>query len=224
LHDLPAPRTVAGDEPLTRQQQRRRRLAGRSAVLASLVAIGAIGWLMGLAVGRVPGQNRFSELQRSPTPTPGATAAGPITIDAGAVQDFDPQGDGSENPTQAQLAVDGDPLTGWNTALYKKRADLGGLKDGVGLLVDLGRPTAVRQVAVSFLRSGADLEIRVADARSERAEDYRVVAKATKAGDVATLTLSGGPVTARYWLVWLTRLPSDEGGFRTAIGEIQLRP
>jgi hypothetical protein len=223
LQELPAPRSEQELATLTREQQRRRRLAGRSMLLAGLVAIGAVGWVLGLAVGRVPGQNRFSDLQRSATPTPGATAAGPIQVDAAAVQDFDPQGDGSENPTEAQLAVDGDPLTGWSTALYKKRADFGGLKDGVGLLIDLGKPTAVRQVAVAFLRPGADLEIRVADSRSERPEDYRVVAKATKAGDVATLTPSSGPVTARFWLVWLTRLPRDGSGFRTTIGEVQLR-
>jgi putative peptidoglycan lipid II flippase len=192
-------------------------------LLAGLIGLGAIGWTLGLAVGRVPGQSRFSDLQRSATPTPGATPVGPIALDAAAIRDFDPQGDGSENPTEAQLAVDGDPITGWSTALYKKRPDFGGLKDGVGLLIDLGRPTAVRQVAVAFLRPGADVEVRVADTRSERAEDYRVVASAHGVGDVATLTPTAGPVTARFWLVWLTRLPRDGGGYRTSIGEIQLR-
>jgi hypothetical protein len=223
LHELPIPRSPAGGTELSREQLRRRRMLQRSVALAGLVVVGGLGWLLGLAVGGVPGQSRFSDLQRSPTPTPGATAAGPIQLDASAVRDFDPQGDGSENPTQAQLAVDGDPITGWNTALYKKRADFGGLKDGVGLLIDLGQPTAVRQVAVALLRPGADMEIRVADTRSERAEDYRVVATARKMGDVSTLSLTGGPVTARYWLVWLTRLPKDGNGFRTAIGEVQLR-
>jgi hypothetical protein len=223
LHELPLPRTPTRRIELSREQERRRRRLRRSVALAGLVAVGGLGWLVGLAVGGVPGQSRFSDLQRSPTPTPGATAAGPIQLTADSVRDFDPEGDGSENPTQAQLAVDGDPLTGWATALYKKRADFGGLKNGVGLLIDLGRPVTVRQVAVAFLRPGADLEIRVADARSEHAEDYRVVASAQRIGDVATLSPRGGPVTARYWLVWLTRLPKDGSGYRTAIGEVQLR-
>lgn len=223
LHELPTIRDRETSAPLTSQQLRRRRLARRSGALGGLVAVAVVGWLLGLGVGRVPGQSKFSELQRSATPTPGATPVGPIAINAAAVRDFDPQGDGSENPTQAQLAVDGDPLTGWSTALYKKRADLGGLKDGVGLLIDLERPTAVRQVAVAFLRPGVDFEIRVADARSEQVEGYRVVASASKSDSVSTLTLDGGPVTARYWLVWLTKLPKDGSGFRTSIGEVQLR-
>lgn len=222
LHELPQSRPAPGlvEDPTT---ERRRRLARRVVAVASLVAIGGVSWLLGLAVGGVPGQSRFSALRASPTPSPGATAVGPVAINPAGVSDFDPQGDGSENPTQAQLAADGDPLTGWSTALYKKRADFGGLKDGVGLLVDLGQPVAVRQVAVAFLRPGADIEIRVADSRSEQVSDYRVVARARKVGDVATLTLEGGPTTARYWLVWITRLPRDGSGYRTAIGEVQLR-
>lgn len=222
LHELPQPRSAPGqvDDPTL---ERRRRRARRLLALASLVAVGGASWLIGLAVGGVPGQSRFSALRASPTPVPGVAAAGPIEINPSAVTDFDPEGDGSENPTQAQLAVDGDPLTGWSTDLYKKRADFGGLKDGVGLLIDLGRPVAVRQVAIAFLRPGADVEIRVADARSEQASGYRVIAKASKVGDVATLTLDPGPTSARYWLVWITRLPRDGDGYRTTIGEVQLR-
>lgn len=223
LHELPSPRESERVVPLTSQQLRRRRLARRAVALAGLAAVAAVGWTLGLGVGRVPGQGKFSELQRSATPTPGATPVGPIEINAANVRDFDPQGDGSENPTQAQLAVDGDPVTAWSTALYKKRPDFGGLKDGVGLLIDLERPTAVSQVVLAFLRPGVDYEIRVADARSEQVDGYRVVGKATKAGSVSTLNLDGGPVTARFWLVWLTKLPKDGSGYRTSIGEVQLR-
>lgn len=222
LHELPLARPVpsgAPDQPPGRRQRLTRRLVG----LGALAAIGGTGWLLGLAVGGVPGQNRFSELRASPTPNPGSTEAGPVAINPAGVTDFDPQGDGSENPTQAQLAADGDPLTGWSTALYKKRADFGGLKDGVGLIVDLGKPVTVREVAVAFLKPGADLEIRVAQARSEQVSDYRVVGQARRVGDVATLALDGGPTTARYWLLWITRLPRDGSGYRTTIGEVQLR-
>ena len=60
------------------------------------------------------------------------------------MRDLDPQGqDGQENPEDVGLAVDGNPETGWRTSTYYRRADLGGLKDGVGLVVDLGGPREV---------------------------------------------------------------------------------
>ena len=53
--------------------------------------------------------------------------------------DFDPQGDPpEENPELAPLAVDGDPATSWRTATYLQNFGPGGLKTGVGLVLDLG--------------------------------------------------------------------------------------
>ena len=69
----------------------------------------------------------------STTALPGAGTVVPIA----AVTSFDPDGtDKEEHPEQVQLAVDGDPSTGWTTVCYKDRY-VGG-KRGVGLVVELG--------------------------------------------------------------------------------------
>ena len=69
----------------------------------------------------------------STTALPGAGTVVPIA----AITSFDPDGtDKEEHPEQVQLAVDGDPSTGWTTVCYKDRY-VGG-KRGVGLVVDLG--------------------------------------------------------------------------------------
>ncbi len=55
------------------------------------------------------------------------------------VKDFDPFGDPpEENPDQAGNAIDGKQATAWTTLTYRGRPTLGGLKPGVGLVVDLG--------------------------------------------------------------------------------------
>ena len=85
---------------------------------------------------------------RSPTTTPTSV---PVEPDVGVGErrgadrraitatDFDPQGDPpEENPELAALAVDGDPDTAWHTQTYDQNFGPGGLKTGVGLILDLG--------------------------------------------------------------------------------------
>ena len=74
--------------------------------------------------------------------TPISPAADPI---AGVTAtDFDPQGTPpEENPELAPLAVDGDKTTAWRTLNYKQNFGPGGLKSGVGLILDLGARRSV---------------------------------------------------------------------------------
>jgi hypothetical protein len=68
-------------------------------------------------------------------------------------------------------AVDGDAATVWRTERYRSAA-FGGLKPGVGLLVDLGAPTPVSSVELTTL-PGTTVELRAATARGAAAADYR---------------------------------------------------
>jgi hypothetical protein len=186
-----------------------------------------MAWLAGLAVGRVPGPSRgFSA---APKGGAGAGAVAVITIPAGGVSDFDPEGDGTENPDQVPLAVDGDPSTQWQTAAYRNRPDFGGLKSGVGLLVDLGRPRTVASVTVLLTNPGADLQLRTGPRRATTADGYRVVATATDAGhgggtQRGTVTLKPtAPVRSQYWVVWFTRLPKVGGDYVDGIAEMTFR-
>ena len=69
-----------------------------------------------------------------------------------AVTDFDPEGDPpEENPDLAPLAVDGKPATAWQTSTVLPEPPAA-LKSGVGLLVDLGKPTQVGSVRLDAAR------------------------------------------------------------------------
>jgi hypothetical protein len=164
----------------------------------------------------------------SPDTTPSATPAQigtPIRI-VGA-RDFDPEGDPpEENPDQVPLAIDGKPDTGWRTLTYKDDPHLGGLKSGVGLVLDLGSQQQVGSVTITLVGAPTDLEVYVAppgvdDSPAELA-DTRRVAGTTAEGAQAVIRLDPKPRT-RFVLVWLTKLPPASGGFRGEIAEVAVR-
>ena len=200
----------------------------RVAIPLGLVAsIVVIAWVSGLALGRVPGPGRGFTASGTASPSPGTTTV--ATLPISDVQDFDPEGDGRENPDETPLAHDGDASTSWETGLYARRADFGGLKQGVGLLIDLGQVRRVTGVSVLMSTPGANLELRTSDQPAKQAGQYSLVASARNAGahppagqppGTVQLTPTGGAVSARYWLLWLTRLPRDGSGFRVGVAEI----
>jgi serine/threonine protein kinase len=150
---------------------------------------------------------------RSQTPGGGRTVA-PLRI--AAAEDFDPFGDNrEEHPEDVPLAHDGDPATFWTTETYA--SSLG--KPGVGLLFDLGQARAVQSVQIASDTPGFSLELRAGDSRSEDLGALRrVVASDQVSGPQMGLKFE--PSSARYWLVWITDLPSGGGG-NAHIGEVQ---
>lgn len=187
-----------------------------------LLVVGVTGWLLGLAVGELPRRTNGVDAIVSTTdaPTAGAAALRPLDLTRLTVRDFDPDGDHTENPDQVPNATDGDPATAWTTSLYRTAA-FGGLKPGVGLLIDLGRPTALHRVQVGFSAPGASVELRVGDTAPADERALRAVAADTKGDQVATLQPPTG-TTARYVLVWLTSVPRDGSGYRVGISEIRI--
>jgi serine/threonine protein kinase len=172
----------------------------------------------------------FVGSQPLPVPTAptgsGVSASGaglnqPLPL-AGA-RDFDPYGDGKESPQSAVQAIDGLPGTAWRTQTYRGRPDLGGLKPGVGLIVDLGSIHAISGVDLELVGSGTSLEIRVSTQGGNRLDAFGVVASAQNAPQSLTLAPTSGTVQARYVLIWLTRLPASGGGFRGGIDNVTIR-
>src|SRR3546814_10433633 len=66
-----------------------------------------------------------------------------------AITDLDPYGDPpEENGDLAELAIDGDNSTAWQTQSYRQQFGPGGLKPGVGLVIDLGEAKSVGAINV----------------------------------------------------------------------------
>ena len=163
----------------------------------------------------------------TPSPTPGGNSVPQLeqgaTIPVAGISDFDPEGDGEESSSDAPLAVDGNPATSWQTTSYKRRPDLGGLKSGVGLVLDLGSVQRVGAVAVELVGVPTTVELRAAEVSQPDATGYQLVGKVTDAPASATLVPTGGSVDARYLLLWLTSLPREGVDFRGGIAEVTVR-
>jgi hypothetical protein len=133
---------------------------------------------------------------------------------------FDPPpGDGSEEQSQTGKAIDGDPSTAWFTENYT-RADFGGLKKGVGLLLDAGTALAPTRVQVTFTAPGATYEIRAADTAGPTRDSFPVEGTGDASRSATTTVAISNRTPHRYWLLWLTRLPRATGGYRAGVASI----
>jgi hypothetical protein len=147
----------------------------------------------------------------APTPLTGLTAT-----------DFDPQGSPprEENPDQVPNVLDGDPATTWTTSTYVQNFGPGGLKSGVGLVVDLGSTRAVRRVVVTTAGGATSLAAYVTSDAPTGIAGLTPVGTASGDGKV-TIDLDEA-VSGRYVTIWLTLLPPVDGGFRGTISEVQV--
>jgi len=138
-----------------------------------------------------------------------------------SAKDFDPEGDGQEDPANVGLAIDGNATTGWQTEQYQAPAThFGGGKDGVGLYVTLSGAADVSTVEVDTAETGWSARIYVADQPAAALDGWGTpAATGTNLGIRAVLHLD----PARHGtvvLVWLTQLP--ESG-RLTVNELRVR-
>jgi Protein kinase domain len=204
-------------------------LPGRSwlrlgiALAAVLVLVVAVVFAYNLSRGPADEPTTSTGARR---PSASQRPAGATRVSIAGVKDFDPEADPpEENPELAHFAIDGKPDTFWTTVTYRGKPELGGLKSGVGLLVDLGRKTGVGEVRLTLGGSPTAVQILAApDASSAPTtnQGLPVVAANPRAGTKVDLRLKKA-VTTRWLVVWLTSLPSAPGGYQGRVAEISVR-
>ena len=166
-----------------------------------------------------------SPASSSPTPSasPSPSASGPavqVLKPAGAAAfgpDGTADGDGS---AQAGLATDGSAATDWRTDWYTT-PDFGGLQDGTGLLIDMGKTVTVDSVHVVFGgERGAVFEVKTG--RTATPHGLARAATVSNAGGTMDVRL-GTPEQARYVLLWFTQLPPDNAGtYQAQVDEVSV--
>ena len=144
-----------------------------------------------------------SRSPRLPTPVPRSPSPAYATSTPTATRP-------RRTPTTAKFAIDGDPSTSWTTVTYRGNPALGGLKPGVGLMLDLGKEQKVSSLTVHFKGTPTSYDVYAAPAGVTEAPDsvdqLDKVGGQQSAPEKSTATLDSKPST-RYLLVWLTRLP-----------------
>jgi cytoskeletal protein RodZ len=143
----------------------------------------------------------------APAPALPAVAALPIASAAG----FGPGGlaDGDNSRVASNAITRGAPGP-WQSQWYAT-AQFGNLKQGTGLILDLGRTATITSVRIDLASyQGANLQLRVGDTEGALSS-LRVAAVADDVGGTVRLHL-GSPQQARYVLIWFTLLPPNGVG------------
>lgn len=177
-------------------------LAAGAGVVAGTLGSGALD-LDRLRSLAVPGQSADDD-------TSGPAAGAPL--EPVSVVSVDPSGGSG-----FQSADSG----GWRTQTYTT-AEFGNLKDGVGLLVDLGTAQEVGTVSLTGASAGLSVELRAGDDASDDPGHFEVVDTATTGGAATDLSAADAEAS-RYWLVWVTELAPSGDGFAAGIEDLGLR-
>ena len=194
LGSFDSDRTFIAPSPVLRESAPHRVRAQRRRwpLYVVLALIGAAAIVVGvLALGGSKGNQQ------------GRAGGGPraIPCHSQASARYDPHGTGGEHDGDAPKATDGNPATFWYTEHYDSPR-FGGLKDGVGLVLDAGSATTVSQLDRYERHAGLHRADRVRAARrpgrSHRSSGRRRSMAST------TFALTGA--TARYYVVWITNL------------------
>lgn len=216
----------SGVIPVTEDDPDPERVPGRSwlrlgAIVGAVLLLG-VAVVVGVNLGRGKTPLGSEPAAESPSPT-AEKSQPPQPLEIASVRDFDPQGDPpEENPELAPLAVDGDPGTAWRTQTYFDQFGPGGLKTGIGLVVDLGEPQEVARIDLTTLGSPMDVTYYVTEEDPSAVAGLDPVAQGTVKGDRMRRTLEE-PVSGRYLVVWLTSLPPVGGDFRAEVAEVVVR-
>ena len=132
----------------------------------------------------------------------GAAAASVVSLRG--IGDYDPQGDGGEHGYTAHLATDGNPSTHWETERYTT-PQFGGLKSGLGLVLDAGKNVELKQLTVASSTPGFTAVVRVGSSPSGPFTDDSATQTARS---TTTFALNGS--SGRYYVLWISQLPPND--------------
>jgi serine/threonine-protein kinase len=189
--------TPPGGVPPTFAQSERSWIVPVLLIVVLAVTLGVVGVLFA----------RSDTGQRLLHPPSSAGSAKGAAVAVRSASAFDPPpGSGQEHDAELPNLFDGDPSTTWGTEQYGNR-QFGGLKSGVGFVLELDGPHRLSQLSLTSPTQGWGAQVYVADSTKASAPpgDWGepVASRTGIAGD-ATFDLGGhqGAVV----LVWITDL------------------
>ena len=199
LGDSDPDRTVIRAAPpvVRRPRARRGRRLPLTLMLAGLALLAIVAGVLALggSKGGHPGRSTGS--------------GGSVTVHA--VGNVDPDGSPDTHANTAGAATDGDPSSFWYTQIYAS-TDFGRLKHGLGLELDAGSSVKLAQLKVTTATPGFTAYVEASDAQGG---PFTVDSSTQTVSSTTTFTLQGK--AARYYVVWLTRLPP---GNKAEVNEI----
>jgi hypothetical protein len=111
-------------------------------------------------------------------------------------------------------AIDGNKSSAWTTQHYGN-AHFGGLRPGVGLVIDMGKSVTVSKVKVTMPQASATgtVELHIGDSNDASTPQ-------TDTGTASgSFDLNGKDAKGRYVTLWFTKLP-NVGEFRAVVRDV----
>jgi len=190
---------VAAPQPVRRTRRPR-----RSGPLPTLLALAGVVLIAVVVAVIVFGGSGIGTRHH-----PGGGAPASITLHG--VGNDDPSGPSDTHANTASAATDGNPSTDWYTQHYFS-ATFGGLKPGLGLVVDAGRNVKLSTLTVSTPTPGFTAQIKAGSSPQGPFADDSAPQTVS-----ATTTFHLNGSTARYYVVWISQLPP---GGKAEISEV----
>ncbi len=226
---VPVFRAAAPDSPSRAQSRIALAIVGALVIVALFIGIqnvAKIGQSDGPSAGRtvtVTASRPTTTSSAAPTtdaaPTTQAPPAAPASVTG--VTSFDPQDDNTEGEGSAKLAIDGDLTTTWESRWYGTPT-YNGAKDGVGLVLDLAEPTAVKEVEL-VLPAAQDVTVFLAT-KDSLGGAQRIGSKKGADGTVV-LTAPKELKPGTKVIVWVTKAAPAEAAnhYRAQVSEVTVR-
>jgi serine/threonine-protein kinase len=206
----PAPPAAASRSTTRRRRRRGSRLW---VILVVVVAVAA-----GVGAYVVVRDQTDSGSNGSSSSGAGLPPASQATVTA---SDFDPLGDGTEDPTHVASVLDGKPDTWWSTDQY---VDFSALKAGVGIRLHLDPDSSIDAVTVTTREEGWSASVYTADGTTNLDSLAGWGAPAAKGADLGEEhRFAIDPSrSGRAVLVWFTALPQGADGEQLEVTEVRL--
>jgi hypothetical protein len=159
-----------------------------------------VGAVIGIGTYQLSGRSAGAHATAN-APTPSRTA----TALQAQLSSFDPSGGSG-------FRQDG---KSWRTQTYRS-ATFGGLKPGVGLILDVGTAQQISGVSLDAGPGQLTMQLRAGDGIGSDLSTFSQVGPQASASGPTTLPADGGG-KHRYWMIWVTGLASSGGGYSAAI-------
>ncbi|MFZ0903833.1 MAG: lipid II flippase MurJ, partial [Mycobacterium sp.] len=233
LPDLPpAPARPDRSRPPTLEEAqarvRRRRAvtigvgAGAAIIVVALLVLASV---LSRMFGDVSGLDKDQLGLNAPSAssTSGESAAAGSMVKPVSAKVFSP-GQEADNPSKAGQAIDGNPATAWDTDTYHDAVPFPSFKSGVGLLLQLPKPTVVGAVTVDLASTGTKIQLRSsATSTPAKLDDTTALTQpvAMHPGHNSIQVKASAPTS--YLLVWISTLGTTNGESRSGISEITVQ-
>ncbi|MDH3682578.1 MAG: protein kinase [Acidimicrobiia bacterium] len=140
------------------------------------------------------------------------------------ITSFDPQtldAEKEELERLTPLAADGDLGTAWTTETYR-RSELGGLKDGVGLLIEIEERLPLNRIELDTNTAGWFAELYVGDSFADDGSDWGAPVALVEAGSNRVVR-ELGRAEGKVVLIWITDTGLSGERFRFELAEVAIR-